>query len=434
MESVILALGLLVFLGHLLVALFKRIRVPDVLLLMGVGIALGPYGVGWVTPAHFGSVGPVMTAIALIVILFEGGLGTSLDNLARAAVGTASITLFTAAATMGLIAVISHDYLGGWMPALIAGAVLSGISSAVVMPMISTLNINDKGRTILALESALTDVTCIVLTVGLLDAANRHEAAAAQMAGKAISSLVSAGFLGLIGGIGWLLIHERLRAIPNTRLAIIAGVFVLYGLAEMLGFSGGIAALAFGVTAGHWSRPDAPKTIGGLCIGRLADDERSLFAELVFMCKLLFFLYLGISLRFDQIEPYKIAGLIVGAVYAARILLTRLLLPRDCSWRDAAITAIMAPKGLAAAVIAATVAQAGAPSGDKIKDLAYAVVLVSIVATSLLVPVVETPPMRWLARRFFRCHAEDYPESRVTVTSGSKVTPLPANIPTPPPA
>lgn len=423
MESVILALGLLVFLGHVLVAVFKRIRIPDVLLLMGVGIAIGPFGLGWVTPEHFGAVGPVMTAIALIVILFEGGLGTSLESLAKAAVGTASITLVTSAVTIGLIAIIAHDHLGGWMPALLAGAVLSGTSSAVVMPMISALALNAKARTILSLESALTDVTCIVLTVGLLDAALRGEPDAARMTGKALSSLVTAGALGLVGGVGWLLIHERLRAVPNTRLAIIAGVFVLYGLAEMLGFSGGIAALAFGITAGHWSRPEAPTTLAGLHIGRLAEDERGLFAELVFLCKLLFFLYLGISLRFDHFDPYLIAGLIVAAVYAARTLFARWLLPRDCSWRDAAITAIMAPKGLAAAVIAATVAQAGAPSGEAIKELTYAVVLVSIVATSLLVPVVETRPARWLARRFFSSHGEDDPQTRAIARPSSTAWP-----------
>jgi len=79
------------------------------------------------------------------------------------------------------------------------------------------------------------------------------------------------------------------------------------------------------------SRPDAARTIGGLPIGRLADDERGLFAGLVFMCKLLFFLYLGISLRFNQIDPYLIAVLIVGAVYACRTLFAKWLLPRDCS-------------------------------------------------------------------------------------------------------
>ncbi|MCS6970899.1 MAG: cation:proton antiporter [Planctomycetota bacterium] len=412
MESVILALGMLVFFGHLLVALFKRTRIPDVLLLMGIGIALGPFGLGWVKPEHFGEVGPVLTAIALIVILFEGGLGISLDTLVRAAVGTASITLATSAVTIAIIATVTQAHFGSWLPALLVGAILSGTSSAVVIPMLTILGIREKARTILSLESAITDVTCIVLTVGLLDAVLRGDPSPMRMAGLAISSLVAAGLLGALGGIAWLLVHRRLRAVPNTRLAIIAGVFVLYGLTEMMGFSGAIAALAFGIAVGHWSRPEAPERIGGLLVGRIVDDERELFAELVFLCKLVFFIYLGINLRFDRWEPYAMALQIVAAVYAARCLLARVLLPRDCTWRDAALTAVMAPKGLAAAVIASMVAQAGAPAGSDIKNITYAVVLVSILATSLLIPLIESPPAGWIARRFFRTHAEDDPATR----------------------
>lgn len=411
MESILLALGLLVFLGHILVAVFKHTRIPDVLLLIGVGVLLGPIGANWVQPEHFGKVGGVMTAIALVVILFEGGLSTELSSIGKAAVGTASITFATAAVTVGLIAVVAQPYFGAWMPAFLAGAVLSGTSSAVVMPMIAALKLGDKTRTILSLESALTDVTCIVLTVGLLDAATRGgEANGLHLAGRAMSSLISAGVIGLIAGLGWLLIHERLREVPNTRLAIIAGVLVLYGAVEAIGFSGGIAALAFGVTAGHLSRPGGPGTIGGHRIGRISTDERQLFNELVFLCKLVFFIYLGISLRFDSPKPYICAGVAIGVVYAARILLARWLLPRDCSVRDAAVTAIMAPKGLAAAVLASTVAQAldaaGLPMGAEIKEFVYAVVVVSIVVTSVMVPLIELPPSRWLARRFFGGHAE----------------------------
>ena len=410
MESILLALGLLVFIGHVLVAIFKHTRIPDVLLLIGIGVLLGPIGANWVQPEHFGRVGGVMTAIALVVILFEGGLGTELASIGKAAVGTASITFASAAATVGLIAVVAQPYFGAWMPALLAGAVLSGTSSAVVMPMIAALKLGDKARTILALESALTDVTCIVLTVGLLDAATRGDASGAHLAGKALSSMISAGVIGMIAGFGWLLIHERLREVPNTRLAIIAGVLVLYGLVESIGFSGGIAALAFGVTAGHLSRPGGPGTIAGRPIGRISSDERQLFNELVFLCKLVFFIYLGISLRFDSAAPYICAATAVGVVYAARILLARWLLPRDCSVRDAVVTSIMAPKGLAAAVLASTVAQAlaaaGHPLGEEIKTFVYAVVLVSIVVTSVLVPVIELPPSRWLAGKFFVGHTK----------------------------
>jgi potassium/hydrogen antiporter len=288
------------------------------------------------------------------------------------------------------------------------------------------MRLGDKAKTILSLESALTDVTCIVLTVGLLDAATRGDAGGAHLAGKAISSLISAGVVGMVAGMGWLLIHRRLREVPNTRLAIIAGVLVLYGMVEAIGFSGGIAALSFGITAGHFSRPGAPAELAGQPIGKLSRDEHELFGELVFLCKLIFFIYLGINLRFDSLTPFVNAGIAIGVVYLARILLAKWLLPRDCTVRDAAVTAIMAPKGLAAAVLASTVVQAmeaaGMPKAAEIKEFVYAAVLVSIVGTSVLVPLVELPPTRWLARRFFSRHSDSMHATRATTV----LTPVPA--------
>jgi NhaP-type Na+/H+ or K+/H+ antiporter len=402
MDTVILALGVLVFLGHLLLALFNRTRVPDVLLLMGVGVALGPYTLGWVKPAHFGEVGPALTTIALIVILFEGGVGMTLDALRRSLGGAASLSLAASAITIALVALASLPELGSWLPAFLVGAILSGTSSAVVMPMIAALRLGEKPRTILALESALTDVTCIVLTFGLLDAAVRGEFAWLAFLRQASTSLVMAAVIGIAGGFAWLVVLERVRRFPNSLFTIFAFIFIIYGIAQVMGFSGAITALAFGVTVAHLSRPDTASTIGGYTIGRITDTERGLFAEMVFLFKLFFFIYLGISLRFDNLGVYVLAGTIVGIVYLSRVLVVRFLLPRDASVREAAVASVMAPKGLAAAVLASLVEQAGVPGGAQIKELVFAVVLVSIVVTSLAVPILELPPCRWLAGFVFR--------------------------------
>ncbi len=50
--------------------------VPDVLLLILVGIVLGPSVLGLASPADFGKVGPVMSTVAPIVVLLLGGAGT----------------------------------------------------------------------------------------------------------------------------------------------------------------------------------------------------------------------------------------------------------------------------------------------------------------------------------------------------------------------
>ncbi|MFO8021982.1 MAG: hypothetical protein R6U65_05920, partial [Perlabentimonas sp.] len=69
---VIVFVGLIVFLSHLFTGIFQRKRIPDVLLLMIVGLVMGPL-LGLVSPADFGVAGPVFTTITLVIILFEGG-------------------------------------------------------------------------------------------------------------------------------------------------------------------------------------------------------------------------------------------------------------------------------------------------------------------------------------------------------------------------
>ena len=405
MESIILGMGLLVFVGHLLVVFFRKTRIPDVLALIGLGMGLGPFGLDWVHTEHLGKVGGVLATVTLVVILFEGGIGTSIRDATRSAVGTIMLTALGGASTIALVGLLCHEVLGGWLNACIAGAILSGTSSAVVLPMIAALGVADRPRAVLSLESALTDVTCIVLTVGLLEAATRGDVSGAHLAGKAVSSLASAGLIGLIGGLAWMLVHERLRSVPNTRLTVIAAVFVLYGIAETLGFSGGIAALSCGMTMAHWGVRDqgsaTTPTLFGRPLGRIEDDERRLFSEIAFLCKLAFFVFLGLSIPLREADLLVLATMIVVAVYLARVLIVRCAMADCCQPRDAAIAAIMAPKGLAAAVLATAVAQTGLPGSEAIRDLVYAVVLVSIVITSLLIPLIDHPPVSWLARAFY---------------------------------
>lgn len=425
MDTVILALGVLVFLGHLLLALFNRTRVPDVLLLMGIGVVLGPYALRWVRPEHFGEVGPALTTMALIVILFEGGVGMSLDTLRRAAGGAVALSMVASAVTIGLVAALSQPQCGSWLAAFLVGAVLSGTSSAVVMPMIQALGMAEKPRTILALESALTDVTCIVLTFGLLDALSRGDFSPLGFVRQASTSLVMAAVIGVAGGLLWMVVLERVRRFPNSLFTVFAWLFILYGVAQVMGYSGAITALAFGITVAHVSRPGSTGQLGRFTLGQITEVERKLFAELVFLFKLFFFIYLGISLHFDSLEVYLSAGLIVAAIYLSRTLVVRWLLPRDASVREAAVAAVMAPKGLAAAVLASLIAQAGVPGGEQIRDLVFAVVLVSIVATSVAVPLLGLPPVAWLCRGAFSTFARP-------PAPGQAPAPAQAPVPEPP--
>ena len=67
--SIVVLVGVLVFLAHFFTGIFSRTRIPTVLLLIAIGFFFGPV-FGLVSPAEFGIVGPVFTTIAIIILLF----------------------------------------------------------------------------------------------------------------------------------------------------------------------------------------------------------------------------------------------------------------------------------------------------------------------------------------------------------------------------
>ncbi|MCK7540883.1 MAG: cation:proton antiporter [Marinilabiliales bacterium] len=95
----ILSIGILVFLAHVFESLFKRTRIPDVLLLILLGIIIGPLG-KIILPGDFGRVGSIFTTVTLVVILFESGLGLRIDTVWKALSGTAKIVFLGFITTM----------------------------------------------------------------------------------------------------------------------------------------------------------------------------------------------------------------------------------------------------------------------------------------------------------------------------------------------
>ena len=88
--GVIVFVGLIVFISHLFTGIFERKRIPDVLLLMLVGLVLGPI-LGVISPEDFGIAGPMFTTITLVIILFEGGLALRFDTLKNSIKGTTAL-------------------------------------------------------------------------------------------------------------------------------------------------------------------------------------------------------------------------------------------------------------------------------------------------------------------------------------------------------
>lgn len=391
MALLIIAAGVIYFVGHLLTHFFERSKIPDVLMLILCGIVAGPL-TGLMTVERIGYAGELFTQMALIIILFEGGLGLELTHLlksARRSVLLSSSFFAISALAVALIMHFGFDYSP--MASAVTGFICGGTSSAVVIPLLVMIRVSKGAGTMLIIESALTDVLCIVFTLGVLQSIDSGEFRFGNIVGSLVSSLIVASIIGVICGLVWLRCINWVRSFSNTQFATCFFMFIVYGMAEVMHFSGAIAALAFGIVLGNADvvSRNMRRIFGdSMPVGVISDAEKKLYRELVFLVKIFFFLYLGISIPFESHNIIVVAVTIVIVLFILRPFAARFLTGRT-SRHDRAIIAVMLPKGLAAAVLAGLPAQYGMVEGPYIQAITYHVVLSSIILTSVLIPLIE---------------------------------------------
>jgi NhaP-type Na+/H+ or K+/H+ antiporter len=389
--GIIVFVGLIVFISHLFTGIFDRKRIPDVLLLIIIGLLLGPI-FGLIAPSDFGIAGSMFTTITLVIILFEGGLTLRIDTLKNAIRGTTALTAINFFVTMGVVGLIGWLVFGlnpgaGFM----LGAILGGTSSAVVIPMVQKLRITEDTKTILVLESAVSDVLCIIFALALLETFHVDEVKIGLVIGKIISSFTLAAVMGWIGAMVWSILLTKVRTIRNTIFTTPAFVFIIFGIAEMLGYSGAISALAFGITLANieifnvslFKKFVADKPI------TLNDTEKIFFGEIVFLLKTFFFIFIGLSIQLNNLWALVMGLFVTIVVFSFRVPVTKISIKKPLPTFDLTMISVMVPKGLAAAVLASLPFQQGIEGGELIRDITYAVILISIVFTSVLIPTIE---------------------------------------------
>ncbi len=351
---VLIALGLLIFFSHIFNALFSRTRIPNVLLLMLIGLLIGPV-LKLISPQDMGKLGSVFTTVTLIAILFESGIGLELKVLKKALLGASLITILNFIVVM-LIGIFIGIFLLklDWLHSLFLGAALGGTSSAVVIPTINQLNPNPKAKTVLYLESAFSDILCLVVALALLAGIQTGELSVGGILNNMWISILFSIVIGIVLGIIWIVILKKyLSGIKNTMFTTFALAFILYGFCERIGLNGGLGILAFGITAGNIGTAGFIRKLFTLNEESvLNQQERNFYSEIVFVLQTYFFVYIGISIQLNNIWHLLIGLLFVVLAFALRPLTSLSLGRKDLDTRDKKLINALGPKGLVAAVLA----------------------------------------------------------------------------------
>jgi len=383
----IVFVGILVFAAHLFASLFSKRKIPDVLFLIIIGIVIGPLS-GLVSPVYFGKLGSVFSNITLVIILFEGGTGLRADLIRSSLRGSMALTIINFIVTtivIGMAALWVFDF--DPLLSFLLGALLGGTASAIVIPMVKSLRLKSTSATILVLESALSDVLCIVVGLSFIEALKMGEVKISSMLIQIAGGFIVSSLVGLAGGFFWSFLLGKVRTLQNSIFTTPAFVFIVYGVAEIIGFNGALAALMFGVGLANIDLipPSFIKKYTRFTPHPLVENEKLFFSEVIFLLKSFFFVYIGINMILEDSFSLIVGAGITLLVFIIRIPVTNLSIRKSVPIEDRVVIAMMVPKGLAAAVIASIPYQLGLPGGLLIQNISYSVVFFSIVLTSVLI-------------------------------------------------
>lgn len=375
-EPILLAIAGIVVLGFLGRLLFQATRFSDVLILVGFGMLLGPvlhvFDVG-----NLGALAPIIGTFALLIILFDGGLDLRAADLVK---GLPRGTLLAAAGflfTVLLVALASVLLLGlDWMRGVLLGCILGGSSSIAVMPIVRMLPVSERTRAVLGLESAVTDVFCVVgaLTVAGLIVA-RESPDLGQIGGSVVGAFALAIIIGLSAGVFWLKFLDQGATRDASYVLTLSFVLLVHVGTTALGGSGPVAVLLVGIVLGNH---DLVRNLLRLGAEGFRKDLRAFQSEVAFVTRAFFFVYLGLVIDLGAMTLVVAA---VGVVLVAAISLARagavfLVASRsELTRSERGIWWVMMPRGLAAAVLAAVPSLTFGISGTR-PFVAYATLVI----------------------------------------------------------
>ena len=314
--ALLLVGGALLATGIAAALVADRVRVPGLLLFLGLGVAVGSDGVGGVE-FDDAELAQTLGTIGLVLILFEGGLTAGWNEI-RPVLGTSIAlatggTFLTAMAT-GAAAVWIFDL--SVLEGLILGSAVAATDSAAIFAVLRNSRLERRLARTLEGESGMNDPVALLLVVGFGEWLTDPAYGAVDMLGSLVAKLALGAILGL--GLGWLARRaiERIE-LPTQGLypvATIAVAALSYGIAEVLHGSGFLAVYVAALVLGTGSMT-ARSTVVAFHQG------------LSWLVQITLFFVLGLLVFPSQLLDIAGKGLLLSAllIFIARPLATMLV-------------------------------------------------------------------------------------------------------------
>lgn len=312
-------LAIILVSGLIASVIAKKIKVPDIVIFLLIGIGLGPTATGLLGVAQDSTMNQLILTIGACYLLFEGG-----SSLQFVVLKEVWITLVVIATLGVLITGAITTTLAVWLglpffTALVLGAVTASTDPATLVPIFKQIPIKDRVAQTVMSESALNDAMGAIATftvVGIvLGSATGGEAAHFNL-------LHSLGELGWEAGIGigigafigltaaFFISHRTFGIFRGAEpFVLILSIILAYLAADLVKASGFMAVFVFGVMIGN------RKTFGLESHDEHQEHMEHYVGTTALLMRMLIFILLGSQVSFDLLAKFWLQGVVLLGVF-----------------------------------------------------------------------------------------------------------------------
>ena len=377
--SIFTLIGITMLLGYVSSLIFKKTQIPDVIWLLLLGFFIGPV-FKMLDTSLFISLSPLLASFALLIILFDAGMEMNLFTMIRQfprsiLISVVGISLTIISIAFSSVILFNFD----WTRAFMLGAIIGGPSSAIVISIFKELKIRDDVKTIMDLESILTDPIDVILTITLVQV-YISTLPATSIIGSIIGTFSIGAVVGFASGIVWLILLNKLKHSYDYMLTI-AILLLLYVFVESISGSGAIASLVFGIVLGSgaiFSRAFKFKESVSI-----SPSIRKFHEEISFFVRSFFFVTMGIIVSINL--NFIFAGIIITIIIAlARIVTVAISTYKmDITPLEKNVMRVVIPQGLATAVMAYVPLINGVTGGEIFLNIAFIIIMATVIYTTI---------------------------------------------------
>ena len=379
----ILAAGALLAAGLVASFLAVRLRVPSLVLFIGVGMLVGSDVLGWITYSDYG-LERTIGVIALALILFEGGLTSGLLHLRPvlgAAISLATVGTVITAVLVGLSAAALFGF--STKEGLLLGAILSSTDGAAIFALLRGSTLSRKLAQTLEGESGLNDPVAVVLVLAVIDLLTQPGYGASDIVLLFVRELGIGLLVGVVTGsvAVYALRRVQLATAGLYPVASLTAAALAYGAADTLHGSGFLSVYLAGLIIGSATIP-AERTVVSFHQG------------LGWLAQVAMFLTLGLLVSPSRLASVAVNGTVLAFVlvlFARPVAVAAATLPFAYNWRERSILGWAGLRGAVPVVLA---------TFPVIDHVAHSVKLFNIVFFAVLVStVVQGSTFETFARR-----------------------------------